>query len=826
LAVRLRLARNRVFFAQFPSREARDLPPLGKRHKGGEFVTLPRQANCPRLRAMNTPVERPNTAPRTDWLTRISGWYGTAFVARPWLFSVLALIVTGVVALGLARLEFSSDNRDFFGDDNADVARLQAMAERFAGAGTLTLMVRAKTGDMFTPSRLARLEEMRQAAADLPGVLRSDAITNHTHSSSNEGALDVGPLIADPSHIDPAQLDALREQALGAPELVNRAISADGRAAVVTLTLRQNLEDGITRDGILRSAAEFRDHWRGAWPDVEIFLSGALLADATFNMAAKRDLFGLVPIVAVGSAMLLALGVGSLTAVAGALAAAFAATLASLGFAGWVGIAITPGTAISPLASMVLITASCVHVIVHHGRARADGLDRTAAVNRALAENFGPVAVTTLTTAIGFLCMNFAESPPLRQMGNLVAAGLVVGWVATMTFLPFALLKLPAVSIRPLRPPDAWMERLASWVILRSKWLIALFACLVLVAVSGLARLGSNDIFHRYFDTSFDYRLATDAMEESIGGVDALLFPITAANAQTVFDPPVMAQISDFADWLRAQPGVTSIAAISDVLAALQHAMDPDGPNLPDSAEASAQLMLLYELSLPDGQSMDALLDVDRRQTRVTAAVRFQRSSDLEALAADAEGWMLEHTPLIAAPAAGVALAFAAQTRRNNLAMVTGMFTVLLLVSAIMVVALRSFRFGVLSLIPNILPALLAFGAWGLVWRDVNLGSAIVTTMTFGIVVDDTVHLMMHFLRHRRAGRSAKQALQRTFRSVGIAVTITSAAIILGFAVLATSGFAINAHIGALTALVVGIALLTDVFLLAPLLVRFAKDRA
>jgi len=109
------------------------------------------------------------------------------------------------------------------------------------------------------------------------------------------------------------------------------------------------------------------------------------------------------------------------------------------------------------------------------------------------------------------------------------------------------------------------------------------------------------------------------------------------------------------------------------------------------------------------------------------------------------------------------------------------------------------------------------------VWRDVNLGSAIVTTMTFGIVVDDTVHLMMHFLRHRRAGNTPDVALQRTFRSVGIAVTITSAAIILGFGVLATSGFAINAHIGALTVLVVGIALLTDLFLLAPLLVRFGK---
>ena len=767
--------------------------------------------------------ETPDISAHSDWLMRVPSWYGAAFIARPWRFVLLSLILITLVAAGVARLEFSSDNRAFFGDDNPDVARLQAMAESFAGAGTLSLMIRVSDGDLFTAERLQRLEEMRLAAADLPGILRSDALTNHVRATSREDVLVIGPLIGDAENLDPAQLSDMRDTALTEPELVNRVVASDGRAAVITLTLRQNLEDGTTRDGILQAATNFRDEWRERWSEAEVFLSGALLADATFNEAAKRDLFGLVPIVAAASAVLLALGVGSLTGVAGALAAAFAATLASLGFAGWVGIAITPGTAISPLASMVLITASCVHVIVHHGRARADGQDRAGAVQRALSENFGPVAVTTLTTAIGFLCMNFAESPPLQQMGNLVAAGLLVGWVGTMTLLPFALLKLPEIKIRPLRPSNAVMERLATWVIARSTWLLALFACLILLAALGLSRLGSNDIFHRYFDDSYDYRLATDAMEDTIGGVDALLFPIAAPEGQTVFDPTILAQIDQFSAWLRDQRGVTSVGSLSDVMAALQTAISPEGPRPPGSVEAAAQLMLLYELSLPDGQSMDWLLDVDRRQTRITAVVLFDRSADLEALAARAERWMSENTPEIAAPAAGVALAFAAQTRRNNLAMVTGMFTVLLLVSGIMVIALRSWRFGMLSLVPNILPALLAFGAWGLVWRDVNLGSAIVTTMTFGIVVDDTVHLMMHFLRHRRAGNTPDVALQRTFRSVGIAVTITSAAIILGFGVLATSDFAINAHIGALTALVVGIALLTDLFLLAPLLVRFGK---
>jgi uncharacterized protein len=780
---------------------------------------------CPKLRGMSDPSDprTPHSNRLGDWLGQLPARYGVALVARPWRFVLAALAVTALVAAGLSRLEFSSDNRSFFGANNSDVALLQEMADTFAGAGSLSLLIQLSDGDLFTADRLERLEAMRAQATGLPGISRADAVTNHVRARADGDSVDIGPLIDMSGDLSVAGLAEVREAALQSPDLVNRLIAADGRAAVIALTLRQNLEDGATRDAILTQAAAFRDDWRDGWPDGDVFLSGALLADATFNQAARRDLFGLVPIVAVASAVLLALGVGSLTGVVGALAAAFSATLASLGFAGWVGIAITPGTAISPLASMVLITASCVHVIVHHGRARADGLDRPAAVQRALAENFGPVAVTTVTTAIGFLCMNFAESPPLQQMGNLVAAGLVIGWVGTVTLLPVALLKLPEVRIKPLRPSDAAMARLADWVVARSGALLAVFAVVIILAGIGLSRLGSNDIFHRYFDDSFEYRIATNATEASIGGVDAVLFPITAPDGQAVTDPSVLEQIDRFAVWLRGQPGVTWVGAISDVMSGLQQAIDPGGPALPDSAEAAAQLLLLYELSLPDGQSLDWLLDVDRRQTRVSATVLFDRSAELEALAARAEDWMAENTPQIAGPAVGVALAFAAQTRRNNLAMVTGMFAVLLLVSGIMIVALRSWRFGLLSLIPNVLPALLAFGAWGLIWRDVNLGSAIVTTMTFGIVVDDTVHLMMHFLRHRRAGQSPEAALRRTFRSVGLAVIVTSAAIILGFAVLGTSGFAINAHIGALTALVVGIALITDLFLLAPLLVRLGK---
>jgi predicted RND superfamily exporter protein len=128
---------------------------------------------------------------------------------------------------------------------------------------------------------------------------------------------------------------------------------------------------------------------------------------------------------------------------------------------------------------------------------------------------------------------------------------------------------------------------------------------------------------------------------------------------------------------------------------------------------------------------------------------------------------------------------------------------------------------GVISLVPNLLPALLAFGFWGLADGSVNLGSTVVTTMTFGIVVDDTVHFLMHYLRCRRRALDVQAALEDTFAVVGSSIMLTSVALVLGFSIMAASGFSINQHIGVLTAVVIVFALLSDLLFLPALLKAF-----
>ena len=125
----------------------------------------------------------------------------------------------------------------------------------------------------------------------------------------------------------------------------------------------------------------------------------------------------------------------------------------------------------------------------------------------------------------------------------------------------------------------------------------------------------------------------------------------------------------------------------------------------------------------------------------------------------------------------------------------------LVLISVILMAALRSFRMGLVSLVPNLAPAMMTFGLWGLMVGELGLSVAIIAAMTFGIVVDDTVHFLSKYLRVRReTGAGVEDAVRYSFRTVGPALMITSVVLSAGFVILAFSGFKINSDMGLLTA--------------------------
>ncbi|MCK5917424.1 MAG: MMPL family transporter [Cocleimonas sp.] len=271
-----------------------------------------------------------------------------------------------------------------------------------------------------------------------------------------------------------------------------------------------------------------------------------------------------------------------------------------------------------------------------------------------------------------------------------------------------------------------------------------------------------------------------------------------------------------------------TVATFADTMKRLNQNMNQNDPamyKVPKSSNLAAQYLLLYEMSLPYGMDLNNRIDVDKASTRLTVILQRTSAKRLRDLDEDARAWMKSNLPEhMFSYGTGLSVVFAHISKRNIDTMLKGISLALILISLILIFALRSLKYGLISLIPNLFPAILAFGLWGYIDGQIGLAVAVVAAISLGIVVDDTVHFLTKYLRARKEKKlSAEDAVRYSFHTVGVAIVVTSMA---GFAVLTLSGFYVNYSMGVLTVIAILFALITDFFFLPPLLIAADKERA
>ena len=155
--------------------------------------------------------------------------------------------------------------------------------------------------------------------------------------------------------------------------------------------------------------------------------------------------------------------------------------------------------------------------------------------------------------------------------------------------------------------------------------------------------------------------------------------------------------------------------------------------------------------------------------------------------------------------------------------MLKGSLLALVLISFLLIFALKSLKLGLISLVPNLLPAGLGFGIWAMISGEINMALSVVLSMTLGIIVDDTVHYLSKYKAAREQGKTAKEANQYAFKTIGQALVVTTSVLAIGFGVLSLSSFALNSDMGLLTAIILVSALVIDLLFLPAFLLWLDK---
>ncbi|MCB2099744.1 MAG: MMPL family transporter [Rhodobacterales bacterium] len=757
---------------------------------------------------------------------------GEGIVRLRWLIIIVSLAITVATGVGLPRLTMETDSRVYFAADNPDRLALEALEETYTKDNNVMIVLAPKDGKVFSPRVLGLVKMLTEEAWQAPFSRRVDSLTNFQYSRAEGDDLVIGDLIDDPEALTEDDLARLKDVAMTRKALFRKIISEKADVTAVNITV---LNPGESLDEIPQVAAFARDlvaKTKADYPDVDFHITGGVMIDQAFAEAAETDTKTLIPAMLV---LVIGIVMVSLRAFMGTLVTVVVIAMSvvtTLGLAGWYGLVLNSSTAASPVIIMTLAVAHSVHILAAMGHFMAGGADRRSALIEAVRVDMSPIAITSLTTAIGFLTLNFSVSPPLQELGNLVAIGVVVAFLYSVIFFPAVVSMLPIKAPKPGGMMDRFMPRLAEFVIARRKALLVVTGLILVVLGVGVTRIQLDDDFVRYFDHRYQFRVDADFTEERLTGLQMLELSLPSGEESGITNPDYLAKLDAFADWFRQQDNVVHVSVLSDTLKRLNENLNADDPSfyrVPETSEMAAQYLMIYEMSVPFGLDLNSAMDIGKSQSRMTVTVSNVKASQVLALAAKGEDWMQKNWPEMwgGVKTTGMSMAVSRISDRNIRSMLGGTLAGLVLISLVLLIVLRSVPIGLISLAPNLLPAVIAFGIWGYLFVEVNLAISVVVAMTLGIVVDDTVHLLSKYLRARREkGLNQADAVRYAMGSVGIALIVTSVALVAGFGLLATSGFAVNADMGLLSAITIAVALLTDFLFLPPLLIYLDRRKS
>lgn len=762
-------------------------------------------------------------------MKRFEQAFGKWVLKYRWPIIIFSLVFVALTATGGKNIYFTTNYRVFFSEDNPELLAFEALENTYVKNDNVLFVLEPADGNIFSQETLSAIEYLTDRAWQIPFSNRVDSITNFQYTEAEEDDLIVRDLIEGASSYSEEQLRQAKEITLNEPLLHNRLISDRAHVTGINVTVQlPRINEDVETPEVVQFSRNLATEFEAAYPDINVRLTGMLMMNNAFSESAKGDIANLVPISFAVMLLLLAVLVGGITGTFCTLLVIASSIIVAMGIGGYIGFPISPPSATFPTIILTIAIANCVHILVTFLHDMRQGMSKNDALIESLRINLQPVFLASLTTAIGFLMMNFSDVPPFRHLGNFVAIGVVISFIMSVTFLP-ALISLLPVRVKEKKDDhDRIMEKFGDFVVRRRSFLFWGMCGLILVLLTGLPRNELNDVFVHYFDETIDFRVDSDFTTDNLTGIYNIEYSLNSGEPGGISNPGYLHDVDAFANWYRQQPEVLHINTYTDISKRLNKNMHGDDPamyKIPETRNLSAQYLLLYEMSLPYGLDLNNQINVDKSAIRLTVTLTTLSSNELISIEDRAATWLKKNAPHIkSGDGTGTSMMFAHIGKRNIISMLYATTLALVLISLVLIVALRSFKIGLISLIPNLAPAAMGFGLWGYMVGEIGLSLSIVSTMTLGIVVDDTVHFLSKYLRARREKHlSPEDAVRYAFTTVGRALLITSVVLVAGFMVLSTSAFQLNSGMGLVTAIVITLALLADFLFLPPLLIKIEE---
>jgi len=518
----------------------------------------------------------------------------------------------------------------------------------------------------------------------------------------------------------------------------------------------------------------------------------------------------------------------SLVAVIGSFLVISISVVSAMGSIGFITGEIAQPYIMVPILIATLAVADCVHLFTLYFQNLSSSRKSKEAMIESLTLNLQPLFLTSLTTAIGFLSLNLAPLEPLRGIGNGVAVGVFLAFIFTI------LLLAPLVSyfnVKKSKNVDFQKQiarKLGQFSIRNHKKLLVIIPVISCFLIAFIPLNKTNDNPLKFYSERYTSMAAdSEWLSERLGGTFPVSYELTNRTS-LVSDPKFLFEVDKFSEWLASNEEVLHINSLSKIMKNLNktlHGKEEQWNVIPEESDLSAQYLFFYEMSLPFGLDLNNSISQDKKSIKLVASLKEMGSLEYRKFDQKVNEYVLENMPQgMVSMGTGIRPIFAFMTNHLISQFYYALAIGIVLITATIILFFRSLRYGMLTVVTNLLPIGVGFGIWALVSGEVSMLVGLGMGTTLGIIVDFTVHFLSKYLHAKREKNlQAEEAVMYAFETVGFALIVTALSLCAGFLVLLLAffiplhGFVLFSSIAFISALII------DLLLFPALLITWDK---
>ncbi len=746
-----------------------------------------------------------------------------------WLVFAIAAVILAVSLYAGRAIPFNNTNERFFIEGDPSLIAFEKLLDLFGDNEYLVVGIQAREQDkdIFAPDTIRMIEAITSFLEAHPTVTQVRSLTRYQHTRADADSLSTDYLIEDIDEFtsQPRLQDSAKTILADEPLALGTLVTEDFQNTRIAARVVYERDTAEHKVKLVHDLYEFIAAQGFEDQGYHIRYSGQPLVNARFEIHTRQDSMILNPAMALIMLLVLFFSFRAWSAMLAPWLVIGVGIVTVTGIQGFLNFPHTVvDSALIPTLIIIGIGVS-VHVIVEFYHLRRDGLTGKEAAHDTIVKLWIPAFFTAFTTAIGFFALSVTKIAPVREFALLGSIGPMVLFVFAMTILPAALSFINKVSAKTAAVVESGLiSRFTNAVpdlVQRYRKSILITGIAFLgFAMYSVPNIQVDTNFIKYFKSNNPARQDMVYFDNTYKGVMTLEMILDSGRNDGVKSPEFLRRVESFQSFLQAMPTLGSFNTLVDYLKQINQALHGDDPayyRLPDTSDAVAQYLFLYESSGPDEDLTD-IKDFDNRYLRFTIPIVNMPASKMAVELDKIQTQLDTNYPEFNAITTGGMRMFHEQNIYTAKGMYQSFAAALLVISLCFIFIFRSFKYGLLSIVPSVLPILIIGGVVGLIGIPLDLGSMIVGAMTMGIAVDDAIHVVSRYLLAKRQGANTDQAIRRALNESGRAVVFSSIVLVLGFSVLIFANFMPIMYVGLFGASIMFLALLGDLIYLPALL--------